>query len=146
MSSLDASYSKTNTPNGAFVSFPAGVFRAFCRSPLFTNKFEGVVFEHVFPIIIEPSFFEDATTACAREPTRETLEEEDLETFVCNSVFQKEERRGIALRKKERKKERFVVWTPKHLRRLSDDKVHRILLKRRVNEEEPKRHRFRKAG
>ena len=105
MSSLDASYSKTNTPNGAFVSFPAGVFRAFCRSPLFTNKFEGVVFEHVFPIIIEPSFFEDATTACAHEPTRETLEEEDLETFVCNHVFQKEERRDIALRKKERKKD-----------------------------------------
>jgi hypothetical protein len=80
------------------------VFRAFCRSPLFTNKFEGVVFEHVFPIIIDPSFFEDATTACAaHEPERETLEEEDLETFVCDPVFQKEERRDIALRKKERK-------------------------------------------
>lgn len=61
------------------------------------------------------SFFEDATTACAHEPTRETLEEEDLETFVCSPVFQKEERRDIALRKKERKKDLYTVWTPKHL-------------------------------
>lgn len=62
------------------------------------------------------SFFEDATTACAaHEPERETLEEEDLETFVCSPVFQKEERRDIALRKKERKKDLYTVWTPKHL-------------------------------
>ena len=115
MSSLDASYSKTNTPNGAFVSFPRGVFRAFCRSPLFTNKSEGVVFEHVFPSSMFSSFFEDATTARAHEPERETLEEEDLETFVCSPVFQKEERRDIALRKKERKKDLYIVWTLKHL-------------------------------
>jgi len=51
--------------------------------------------------LFSSSFFDDATT----EPFRETLEEEDLETFVCNPVFQKEERRDIALRKKER----FVV-------------------------------------